>query len=388
MLTIHTLTQLKRIPISSVKKALGPGNYKSTTLLSAEEFDAVTRYVEGEEDIDMEHVFSGLGAMDPSLRSVDKIYSLGRLEGARRHLKFNFRETTPSSSVALIGTDGRLVYLPGPYVRQFTLLRDFFDEYPDRALIELPYESREIARALSPLIGDRQDYLSYCLDLVKYLNPVRNTYYLDFILTDVLSRELESIAKMLTEDEREELLQIDEIMGGRITRPTRWPLPGRGQGLGVLASSCNVQRAPELCYDVFSSYPSWVYCNALSCLVLPSYLNHLLVNSDFSKEPLDYNQEIVRHQVRLHCFRALEDPTMTWTGIRCIFCILGRTSSALMNQGWTYIGPYGIDASLRDPIDLTQAAKVNIERVYPGDKIEAVWDELAKEYVETSYTYP
>lgn len=173
MLTIYTPSQVARVPFTRLRRLFGPA-YPSVSSMDAtrSEFDSFTHFLETED-----------------WKSVDE--PIMSLLGKIGHSSFKrgfLADAIPG--IALEGSDGECVELPLPQARKLTLVRDYLSEYPNATKIVIPYPWATIRAAVHPLLEDSFAPLHVCLECVKYLNPIRNTYYLDFDLDGVDAEDL------------------------------------------------------------------------------------------------------------------------------------------------------------------------------------------------------
>lgn len=329
MLTIYTASQVARIPWTKVYRVFGRTAYRTMVDATHNEFDSFLGYLEGDKCPTVAlHAFSLIDKL-----MVHSIQLRRQYEG--------ILVIPPLPCLTLNGNDGGVARLPLTQVRHFTLLSDFLGDYPSVTSIDLPYPAETIKQALFPITHDSKTHLLSCLDCVKYLNPVRNTYYLDFILSGMTGEEMKCIATQFTESERDELRHLYEIQGDA------WPLPNSGLDYGILCASQAVRAEEALCYSLFhESYPSWLYCH-MNHRSHSSLAGTLLLTADFTRERAQRRlHEDMKPRIQAHLLRIIKnEKTLSWNEMKRLFLLLGRVHKLLDNDELDICAPYGISVS-------------------------------------------
>lgn len=346
MLTIYTGSQATRVLLSEMRRRFGKARYCSNRV-SPVEFVSLLSYMKGDP--------CEMDCVDSLLRKVtlDKTPS-------------GYAECNEEKLITLQGDDGLCTVLNRSYIEHFTLLADYFDEYRETSIITLPYSTSTIREALAPFKRTHAK-LAACLDCVKYLNPTRNTYYLDFILTDVLPSEMVALASYFTEAERDELRLLHECQEDCL------PLPNLGRDHGILCASQAVKADLDLCHALFQDYPSWLYYHTLRSRDDDPRTRHLLFNGDFTREVyLSGAKSFLKTSICSYMRQIVMKDDLTWDELKHILLLVG-VSSFLGEEN--VCAPYG---TVLTEENVSLPVSSAFLKLYPGDDVEGAWGSLLR----------
>lgn len=367
MLTIHTEAQSTRLSLVQVKTRLGDIGYRQSTRLTIPEYDAVLEYMRGEKE----------GSTLQVLHAVDKMTTrfnlLGRYaERGPCSLPASLLGAvwlTNPSFVTLRSNDGGETRLRRSRTGHFTLLRDYFEDYPEENSIELPYSTEVVRAALGPLHSKVVSLVS-CRECVKHLNPTCNTYYLEFNLEGIEPDELKLLAHSFTEKERKEL----RVIYG--TANYSYPLPGDGEGHGILAS-CETVRCYSRINELFSSYPSWLFCHLAYGWHGDEVYYTALLEGDFRGEQCETYSGDLHTTLKSYITQALKyKKDLTWDQAAHLLAMLGLSGSFLFNESLDVCPPYGI-VLITKPFE-DEDVKKRMRSIYPGVWSDTEWSYLCR----------
>lgn len=116
MITIHTQTRSTSLLLSKLRASFGDIKYSPTALLSEGEYNELLAYLNGEKQ-------TNYNRLRGAFMAIRKEYEI-----------LPFKRNESHHSVKIIGTDDYM-YISAGIFQHFTLLRDYFDEYPDHESI-------------------------------------------------------------------------------------------------------------------------------------------------------------------------------------------------------------------------------------------------------------
>lgn len=148
--------------------------------------------------------------------------------------------------VALLDDSGDVVlsYTKATLIRQFDLVRNYFEDYPEMKEIRLPYSSQEITDSLYPILRDDDSTvrLASCFGCVSYLMPTHSDYRLRFSLEGCTIEQLATVGR-----------ELDTRTRTEIVHESRVPMLGEG----VLAVTPFVGDGKQL-KEILVDYPSYL----------------------------------------------------------------------------------------------------------------------------------
>lgn len=217
-------------------------------------------------------------------------------------------------------------------VELFSFLSDFHEEFPSRE-IEVPFTDAEYRAALRPLTSaEPTTRLRDCYECVCFLNPKRNTYYLDFDLTDMTKEELITIASRFTAEEKSQL-----YTAGTFSRlDTFGASPALILSYGSLAYSSAVCKQYKLCQELFPEHKIWRLLHLISEPTMsPEEYNLVLdqlLHDDWSEVFCEPSQENIISQFIMRSIIMNPTTRLTWDEAGVLLALIGLKSAYFMNE--------------------------------------------------------
>lgn len=262
--------------------------------------------------------------------------------------------------VTLACRDGKMSAQGTLLAEHFQFISDFVVTYPGEE-IPIPYSTAEIDMALSGLTSANTNSLRFCLDVVKYLNPIYNAYFLNFDLSGVPLEELKLVADRLTLEERL-ALRYNGSDGGLTA-----PYGGEGHYILAYAEGCRRLLVP---FILFPECPSWLFSTFGRCAMIRSdavnvALCRLAYTADFSQDSdIVVDNAMVAYIMKMLRVVLNHPETDKWTKAARILAMLGIRSKELLNEDVDVIPPYSVIPWRKQ---LTPSNVGKLKSLYPGE---------------------
>lgn len=363
MITIHTQARSHRVPLTQARRRLGPYDYKAVAHLTMTEYDAILDYLRGEEE----------GYTLQVVRAVDKMccesveYKYGERGPCSLPLPLQRAvHLTNPSFVTLRSNDGAEFPLRRSRTSHFTLLADYFEEYPDETSIDIPHPGTVLKDALGP-IHSKVSSLSSCLDCVRLLNPSGNTYFLEFNLEGIDPQVLKDISLTFTGEERKELKRIYRSEG------YSYPLPDDGEGYCILAACENVRQYSRI-GSLFSDYPGWLFSHLVYGWHPEEVYYDVLLKADFTRDEGEARSHLRKSILHLIVSALKHKKNLVWEEAGKLLAMIGIISPYLFNDTLDVCPPYGMRLYAENLTD--EGLEARLKAIYPGKWNEERWREL------------